>query len=135
MVLDASITFAFYHQDEVTPLIEAVMRDAAIQGSWAPLFWKIEIANILQVQVRKNRYGPDERDRILRDIAKLNVVIDMESPNYLWTTTIDLAHRHRLSVYDAIYLELAIRLKLPLATLDNDLRHAAEREGVPLLGL
>jgi predicted nucleic acid-binding protein len=45
-----------------------------------------------------------------------------------------LADRHRLTVCDATYLELALRLSLPLATLDDDLRHTAQQEGVPLLG-
>jgi predicted nucleic acid-binding protein len=45
-----------------------------------------------------------------------------------------LADRHRLTVYDATYLELALRLSLPLATLDDELRNAAQLEGVPLLG-
>lgn len=135
MVLDASITFAAYHQDEVTPVIEAVIRDAARFGASAPPFWKIEIANILQIQVRKKRYDAQERDRILRNIANLDVGIDLDSPNYLWSTTIDLANRHKLTVYDAIYLELAIRRRLPLATLDGELRDAATREGLTLLGL
>lgn len=54
--------------------------------------------------------------------------------DHLWTTTVALADRHRLTIYDATYLELAIRRGLPLATLDQELRVAAEREGVPLLG-
>ena len=135
MVLDASITFAAYHRDEVNPVIEAVIRGAALSGALAPPFWRVEIANILQVQVRKKRYGVDERDRILRDIANLDVSIDTASPDFLWSTTINLAHRHQLSAYDAIYLELALRRNLPLATLDGDLRAAAESKGVPLLGL
>jgi predicted nucleic acid-binding protein len=134
-VLDASITIARFHWDEVTPIIVSVFDDVRLSGACAPPFWKVEVANVLQTQVRKKRYGLEERDRILSDIAELNVVIDLDSPGYLWSTTIDLAHRHRLSVYDAIYLELAMRLKLPLATLDIDLRTAATHEHIPLLGL
>ena len=135
MVLDASITFAAYHDDEVTPLIAAVVKDAARFGAWAPPFWKVEIANILQLQVRKKRYDTEERDRILLTIAKLDVSIDMDSPDFLWSATLNLAHRHTLTVYDAIYLELALRRNLPLASLDRDLRNAGTREGVRLLGL
>jgi len=134
-VLDASITIARFHWDEVTPMIVAVFDGVNLHGACVPPFWKVEVANVLEMQVRRKRYGLAERDRILADIAGLKIEIDMDSPNYLWSTTLNLAHRHDLTVYDAIYLELAIRRNLPLATLDSDLRDAATREGVTLLGL
>lgn len=51
-----------------------------------------------------------------------------------WSRTLELADLHRLTMYDATYLELALRLSLQLATLDEDLRQAAQREGIPQLG-
>jgi predicted nucleic acid-binding protein len=64
----------------------------------------------------------------------LPIYCDQETNDHVWDRTLELADRHNLTVYDATYLELAMRLSLPLATLDEDLRKAAQREGVPLLG-
>jgi predicted nucleic acid-binding protein len=67
-------------------------------------------------------------------LESLPISIDWETRNHTWGKTLELADRHRLTVYDATYLELALRLSLPLATLDDELRNAAQLEGVPLLG-
>jgi len=135
MVLDASATIARYHHDEVTPALFQLFDKVEVYGAFAPPFWKVEIANVLQKKVRTGKYDTAERKRLLDDISALDVTIDMQSPDFLWTTTVDLAHRHNLSVYDAIYLECALRNGLPLATLDRQLRLAAEAEGVRTLGL
>jgi predicted nucleic acid-binding protein len=135
VALDASITIARSHPDETTSAILEVFEMVAQEGAWAPPLWKVEIANVVQMQVQRKRYDVHERDRILADIAMLNVAIDNKAVDQLWRATIDLAHRHRLTVYDAIYLEVALRRNLPLATLDRDLRAAALREGLVILGL
>jgi predicted nucleic acid-binding protein len=62
-------------------------------------------------------------------------VFDTETYRFCWTKTAELADLHKLTIYDAAYLELALRLMLPLATLDRDIRKAAQAEGVPLLGI
>lgn len=93
------------------------------------------MTNVLQAQVRRRMYGPTLRDNYLHVIGNLPVEIDHSATRYLWSTTLGLAHRHGLSVYDAVYLELALRRELPLATLDMKLRTAASAEGVALLGL
>jgi predicted nucleic acid-binding protein len=96
-------------------------------GAVAPELWRIEVANSLNVGIR--------RGRITRNNLKaLPILVDNETRNRIWSDTLGLADKHRLTVYDATYLELALRLSLPLATLDEDLRSAAEREGIPLLG-
>ena len=67
----------------------------------------------------------------LRDISRLAITVD-SSPNEIQVLT--LARRHRLTVYDAAYLELALREGLPLATLDEALASAARAETVLLIG-
>jgi predicted nucleic acid-binding protein len=62
------------------------------------------------------------------------ILEDSECCKHVWYETPAFADKHNLTVYDATYLELALRLSLPLATLDEDLRAAAQREGVQLLG-
>ena len=66
--------------------------------------------------------------------GRLPIIEDAETGTHAWGRTIALADAHKLTVYNATYLELAVRLSLPLATLDEDLRGAAAHEGIPLLG-
>jgi predicted nucleic acid-binding protein len=75
------------------------------------------------------------RDEVLARLQLLPIEIDSETSHHSWGRTLDLADRHKLTVYDATYLELALRRALPLATLDRDLRNAAQAEGIKLLGL
>ncbi len=70
----------------------------------------------------------------LVDLTRLPIFDDTETAAHVWGRTLLLADLHRLTVYDATYLELALRLSLPLATLDDNLRRAAQREGVKLMG-
>jgi predicted nucleic acid-binding protein len=135
IVLDASITLARVYADEVTPSVIQVFLQVQQEGAVTPALWQWEVANILEMNARKGRYTISERDRMLQEVRDLPVAIDKEGDFYLWSNVIQLAHRHRLTIYDATYLELAMRLGLPLATLDLQLRSAAAAEGVPLLGL
>jgi predicted nucleic acid-binding protein len=70
----------------------------------------------------------------LADLALLPLTVDCETGRQAWGTTFRLAERHRLNLYDAEYLELALRLGLPLASLDDELRDAAQAKGVFVLG-
>ena len=77
----------------------------------------------------------ERRDEVLADLQILPISIDSETGHSAWNATLKLADRHQLTVYDATYLELALRQSLPLATVDQDLRKAGQAEGVMLLGL
>jgi predicted nucleic acid-binding protein len=103
-------------------------------GAVAPPLWRLEVANVLEMNVRRGRHGRDFRDTNLLDLTQLRIRIDTDCEKFLWGATLELAERHRLTLYDAIYLELAKRLSLPLATLDRQLRSAATMEQVVLLG-
>jgi predicted nucleic acid-binding protein len=72
--------------------------------------------------------------QLLVDLILLPIYCDQETNDHVLDWTLELADRNNLTVYDATYLELVLCLSLPLATLDDDLRHAAQQEGVPLLG-
>jgi predicted nucleic acid-binding protein len=84
--------------------------------------------------VRRGRTDAAFRDAILADLALLPIRLDPETDRQAWGATARLAARHRLTLYDAAYLELARRRGLPLATLDRELRIAAAAEDVALLG-
>jgi predicted nucleic acid-binding protein len=94
----------------------------------------LEVANVLEMGVRRKRHDGDFRDATLADLAQLPVQVDGETDNQAWGATLRLAERHQLTLYDAAYLELALRRVLPLATLDKDLRRAASAENVRRLG-
>ena len=104
------------------------------RGAWVPAFWRLEVANVLEMNVRRGRHPAAFRDAALADLAALPIAVDAETDRQAWGATLRLAARHRLTLYDAAYLELAQRRGLPLATLDRELRVAGTAEGVILLG-
>ena len=134
LVLDASVTLAWILPSERTPAIEAVLETVVSSGAVVPELWRIEVANILLVSVRRSRITHAYRDESLEDLSGLAIAIDNETSVHAWSRTLALADKHGLTLYDAVYLELSHRLELPLATLDDDLRRAAEKEKIPLLG-
>ena len=95
-----------------------------------PCLWWFEVRNILVVNERRRRIAESDTAAFLLNLSKLRIRID-RAPDE--GAVLRLARTHRLSVYDAAYLELAQREGLPLATLDADLRTAAAGEGVALL--
>lgn len=135
LVLDGSAALAWLYPDETTNAISAVFDRVIRSGAIVPTLWRIEIANSLTVGVRRRRITAKERTESLSDLDQLKIATDAETETHIWGDTLRLADRHSLTVYDATYLELALRASLPLATLDRDLRLAAQKEQVPLLGI
>ena len=135
LVLDSSITLARVFPDEWTPAILQVFDEQVVYGAWVPSLWKIELANVLLLSLKNGRMTKVRRDQVLSELQILPISVDTETGNKAWKETLTVAERHQLTIYDATYLELAMRLSLPLATLDRDLRKAAQAENIPLLGL
>jgi predicted nucleic acid-binding protein len=125
---------AWIYSDETTEAIRHVFDALSEDGAWVPALWKLEVANILEMGVRRGRHDAGFRDATLVDLALLSIRLDPETDRQAWGPTVQLGARHRLTLYDAAYLELALRRGLPLATLDRELRSAASAEGVVLLG-
>jgi len=134
VVIDSSMTLAWFFEDERSAAADAVLSRVAASGAVAPSLWRLEVANALQMAVRRNRIDAVFRDASLADLRALEVTIDAETDRQAWATTLHLAERCRLTLYDAAYLELAQRRGLPLATLDQELRVAGGTLGVTLLG-
>lgn len=82
---------------------------------------------------RRGRIARDEWQRIREDLQALPINIDPVSTDRVWGVVIELADAYRISAHDAVYLELALRLRLPLATLDQALAAAAQQMGVDAL--
>jgi predicted nucleic acid-binding protein len=135
LVLDSSVTLARLWEDETTGPVSRVFELIRDRGAWVPSLWRLEVANSLQMDVRCGRHIAEFRDGALADLAQLSIQIDPETDERAWGATRRLAEKHRLTLYDAAYLELAVRRRMPLATLDRELRAAAQGEGVELLGM
>lgn len=134
LVLDASATLAWLYPEELTGAITAAFEMIADDCAWVPCLWRIEVAKCLSVNLRRGKITPLRLRESLVDLQLLPILCDPETNDHVWGKTLELADRHNLTVYDATYLELALRRALPLATLDDDLRLAAQQEGVALLG-
>ena len=134
VVLDSSVTLAWLHSDELTEPVRLVFDRVTITRAWVPSLWRLEVANALQMAVRRKRIDAAFRDESLADLGQLNITADPDTDVFAWSTSLQLAQSHQLTVYDAAYLELALHMALPLATIDQDLRNAGTA-GVALLGL
>jgi predicted nucleic acid-binding protein len=131
-VLDSSIALSWVLPSENDASM-GLLDDVTAKGALAPVLWPLEVANVLLMAERRRRITPTERSQALAWFAVLPVEIDHEAPQRAWANIPALAERHKLTVYDAAYLELASRRGLPLATLDQDLAAAGRAEGVVVL--
>ena len=134
LVLDPSLALNWYFEDERNPAADAVLDRVVNEGAVVPALWRLEIANAFQSAIRRKRIDVTFRDNALAELAMMDIVVDPETDTQAWSTTIHLADRFRLTAYDASYLELAHRRRLPLATLDEALRRGGAALGVVLLG-
>ena len=132
-VVDASVTLAWCFEDEQTAPLMALLDRLAEHGAVAPQLWPIEALNGLLTAERRRRIDTAVRQRLTGFLRELPIAIDDETAGRAWTATSLLAERHGLTAYDATYLELALRLGLPLATRDSKLSVAARDAGVTLL--
>ncbi|MGZ9020353.1 MAG: type II toxin-antitoxin system VapC family toxin [Rhodoplanes sp.] len=130
-VLDASTTAAWCFPDESDPAADEAFNRLDRENAAVPALWWVEIRNILVVGERRGRIDAAESARFLSDLDQLPIHLDREPAGDL---VMALARKHALSVYDAVYLELASRLASPIATLDRTLATAARASGVPVIG-
>jgi predicted nucleic acid-binding protein len=133
LVLDASVALAWCFADEKSTYSEAVL-DLLANGAQAmtPAIWPFEVANALLAGERRQRINIAQVTSILRRVADLPISVDPVQIDHAFQQILPLARQSQLTEYDAAYLELALRLNLPLATLDAQLKRAAQGVGVPL---
>jgi predicted nucleic acid-binding protein len=131
MVLDSSIVGCWCFPDESSPVADAAFDQLSPDGAIVPVLWWFEVRNVLVINERRGRIEPPGSAAFLADLDTLPIAFDRHSDS---GTVLALARMHRLTVYDAAYLELAGRLDAPLATLDRKLAAAARAAGVPLVG-
>lgn len=134
LVLDSSVALTWCFEDEHTPATLDLLDQIVETGAMAPSLWPLEILNGLAMAERRGRLDASRRRQLAGFLSDLPVNLDPETASQAWTATALLAERYRLTLYDAAYLELAQRLDLPLATLDQELRVAGGALGLTLLG-
>jgi predicted nucleic acid-binding protein len=130
-VLDASIAACWAFPDEEDPRADEALERVRTEDAIVPSLWRFEVRNILIVNERRNRITEAGTNSFLRELARLRLRVDSEPDE---ASVLKLARAHRLSVYDASYLELTLRAATPLATLDARLATAAVAEGAQVIG-
>jgi predicted nucleic acid-binding protein len=130
-VLDASVTASWAFRDEQHPHADLALERIRSDQAIAPSLWWFEVRNILIVSERRKRLTESDTATFLRDFATLPIDLDITPET---NEVLRLARAFQLSVYDAAYLELALRKSIPLATLDTDLIRAARLASVPVIG-
>jgi predicted nucleic acid-binding protein len=131
-VLDCSISASWFLLDESNVAAQAVLERLSDEEAVVPALWTIEMVNVLLVAERKERISSSDAARAVEIISNLPVFVE---PADLATmkSCRAIAKEHSLSSYDACYLEIAMRLGLPLASLDRGLITAARNSGIRLL--
>jgi predicted nucleic acid-binding protein len=133
-ILDASVALSWIFHDERSTYAEAIANELESGQAIVPAIWPLEIANALLVAVRRGRLLEVDPPILIGTLSRLQIEVDhVIAPESLVQTTVALGLATRLSSYDASYLELALRRRLPLATLDSRLARAAEATGVTIM--
>ncbi len=130
-VLDCSVSMTWWFEDETDAYAERVLDYLDEASAVVPAIWPLEVANALLVAERRNRITSSDSDRVAEFIVTLPIHVDDETHPSALGATMALAREYALTAYDAAYLELAMRLDLPLATADKVLAKAARAGGVP----
>lgn len=133
IVVDASVVLAWYFEDEVSAYAERVLDMVAEGGAIVPSIWPLEVANALATGERRRRLTPAKVAGAVEAFQDLAVDVREVPTRQALGPVLELARDHKLSAYDASYLELAAREGLPLATQDEDMRKAAAAAGAAIV--
>ena len=133
-IIDCSITMSWCFADEATPAASKVQNRLESEAALVPAHWGLEVVNVLAMAEKRKRITPAKGAEFLGLLNAVDIEVDGETAGRAFHQLPPLCRSHGLTSYDAAYLELALRRGLPLATLDDDLRSAAKKLGVGLIG-
>ena len=134
IVLDCSAVIPWCFEDEVDEASERLLSSLGSWDAMVPALWPLEVANVLSGAERRGRISSADSYRFMQLVRHLPIVVDPETASRATRETLEIARSQRLTSYDASYLELAMRMRAPLATRDGALKDAAVRVGVTLFG-
>ena len=132
-VLDNSVVMTWCFKDEASPYADCVLNRLEDSVGFVPSIWPLEVCNVLLMAERKKRIGEADSTRFIALLSELPIIVEQEPPERMIKEIFALARKHKLSSYDASYLDLAMRKGFPIATLDRNLIAAAKRSRVPIL--
>lgn len=133
LVLDNSVSMRWFFGDGKSQelayagkVLDAMKSASAV----VPVTWGLEVANVIARAEAKGLVTGARSEAFLAMLEGVDIEADTATFSHALSYTLQLARRYKLSAYDASYLELSLRLGLPLATLDVDLQKAAKKAGV-----
>jgi predicted nucleic acid-binding protein len=133
-IVDASVGFAWAYQGQATLETDRLLNEVAAGATVVvPALWYLEMSNVLLIAQRRRRLTAIQRKAALEKLAAMQFMVDEEGTRHAFGKTSDLAEKHGLTIYDATYLELALRRSLPLASRDEALTNAAKQCGLKTL--
>jgi predicted nucleic acid-binding protein len=130
-VVDNSVVMAWCFEDEADGYADGVLEGLVAGEAFVPSVWPLEVGNVLLVAERRGRLDEASSVRFLELLGGLPITVEQEPPERMLGEVVSLAREHGISTYDASYLDLAMRLGLPIATRDASLAKAAKKCRVP----
>ncbi len=130
IVIDASVALPWFFADERCGEADQILTETYRDGATVPVLWPIEVGNALMVGFRRRRISEFDWHKSLATLERIPIIIEPLNHRRALTNVPPLAQKYGLTFYDAMYLDLAIRLSLPLATFDTKLQQAARAASV-----
>jgi len=132
LVIDASVLLPWFFADEKSDESDRILAEVYRDGASVPVLWPIEVGNALTTGLRRKRLSEADWIQSLNTLAGIPVTVEPMNHPLILSNISPLAQKYGLTFYDAMYLDLAVRLALPLATYDAELVKAARMSGVRL---
>ncbi len=132
-VVDNSVVMSWCFRDQANPYADSILERLTEAVAYVPSIWSLEVVNVLLAAERRKIMGEADSVRFIKLLSQLPIFVEYESHEKVMKELLGLARAHSLSSYDASYLDLAMRKGLPLATLDKNLRKAAQSTNVLIL--
>ena len=132
-VIDTSVVMSWCFKDEINRYADVVLDLLEEATAFAPSIWPLEVGNVLLVAERRKRLSEADSMRFITLLSELPIIVEQEPPERMIHEISALAREHKLSSYDASYLDLAMRKGLSIATIDKNLIAAAKRSRVPIV--
>lgn len=133
VIVDASVTVSWLLEDEAAETTAELLRSLVDETILVPAIWAFEVPNVLLQAGKRGRITPEGIAERLVILEALEITVEPPPGFAEFGPLLTLGLETGLSVYDAAYLDLALRQVAPLASLDRRLREAASTQGVPLL--
>jgi len=131
-VLDCSVTMAWCFEDESNDYTDTILENLQNATAIVPTIWSLEVANVLLLSKKNKRITEVQSASFIDALSALPIIVDQSTTTRAMHSIFALARQSDLTIYDAAYLELAIREKIPLLTLDKGLIKVAKKLHIPL---